>query len=133
MLGDIPYLYWNVDGIGDMLGDQDVLDYLIKFKIIVLAETKKGPSYKPKIPGYQSFPHPRKYKHPKSKRYDGGMIVFVADDILSSIKVDPVLEHLIWVSIKKNIIWHLYIYPHHRKPLIPDLYPIILKLLGMNY
>ena len=102
MLGDIPYLYWNVDGIGDMLGDQDVLDYLIKFKIIVLAETKKGPSYKPKIPGYQCFPHPRKYKHPKSKRYDGGMIVFVADDILSSIKVDPVLEHLIWVSIKKK-------------------------------
>ena len=101
-LGDIPYLYWNVDGIGDMLGDPDVLSYLRKFKICVLAETKKGPSYKPKIPGYQTFPHPRNFKHPRSKRYDGGMIVFVADDIISSVKIDPVLEHLIWVSIKKK-------------------------------
>ena len=114
-LGDIPYVYWNVDGIGDMLGDHDTLEYLRKFKIIVLAETKKGPKYDPNIPGYKAFHHPRKYKDPKSKRYDGGILTLIADELMPYINVEPALEHLVWISVRKKTSHCFYLYAPSRQ------------------
>ena len=101
-LTSLRIIYWNINGIGEKLKDEDVQALIKRHEIVVFAETKKGPNYIPNIPGYKAKHISRKYKHPKSNRYDGGILVMVAESVLSYVKVELSMEHLVWVSINRS-------------------------------
>ena len=95
-----------------MLGDKDVQDFLKKYDIIILAETMKKADYEVKFPNYKSFHHARNCKHPKAKRYGGGILILVSKILSKHVKIEPRLEHLLWLNIfNKHHIGILYIPP----------------------
>ena len=50
---EISILSWNINGIGDKLGDPDVHKLIKDYSVIALSETMKGKSNSMDIPGYE--------------------------------------------------------------------------------
>ena len=97
-------MYWNVNGLGDKLGEGDFLDILKEHDVIILSETMKRPSMKINLPGYVSQNFPLSTHHNYKKRVPGGFIVCIRDDLYKYIKIVEVKDHVVWISIHKKLI-----------------------------
>ena len=95
--------YHNINGLGDKLGESDVLDGILQRDITIYAEAMKGPSFQHIIDGYsvQNFPHS---KHKKCKRrVPGGFVLIVKNSIRKHVKVVKQNDHVIWLRLTNLI------------------------------
>ena len=94
-------LCWNINGISDKLGDQELVNVIKNHDILVFLETLKDKNYSVNIPGYISnhFAYGKRSKN--AKRASGGMLVLIKDIYKNHISVDMVSEISVWLKISK--------------------------------
>ena len=92
---------WNINGLGEKLKENDVINMIKSHDIIGIVETKKGDKTNFGIPGYTSHHFSRPYKHKKAKRFDGGILLLLSKK-LSGVTVEKhqLCEAVAWVTIK---------------------------------
>ena len=97
-------MYWNVNGLGDKMGEKDFVDILLRHDVIILSETMKRPSLRVSFPGFvvQNFPHST--HHRCKKRTPGGFIVFIRDELYKNVKVVKVKDHVIWICLSNKLV-----------------------------
>ena len=109
--------YHNINGLGDKLGESDVLDDIKKREITIFSEAMKGPSFKHNIDGFsvKSYPHS---KHEKCKRrVPGGFVLIVKDNIKKHVKVVKQNDHVLWLRLNNliegimNTVYMCRVYP----------------------
>ena len=101
--GYISCLVWNINGIGDKLGETDVHDIIKVHDVIALIETQKDHSYDVQLPGYTSWHFARRLRHKKAKRASGGFLILIADYLCSCITVDDqTCEYIVWLNIRQH-------------------------------
>ena len=62
-------LAWNINCIGDKLGDPDIHELIKHNDAIDLTETMKGMHYQIDKPGYTSWPFARRTRHKSAKGF----------------------------------------------------------------
>ena len=68
----VDVLVWNINGIGDKLGDPDIHALIKVHDIVTFTETMKDKHCEIDIPGYCMFHFARKTRHKNDKRASGG-------------------------------------------------------------
>ena len=51
----LSVLSWNMNGMGDKLGISDLHDIIKSHDILRFVETMKSDTFRPQIPGYQTY------------------------------------------------------------------------------
>ena len=101
----IDIKYQNINGLGDKLGQSDVLADILSRDITIYAEAMKGPNFTCDIPGYwvKSYPHS---SHDKCKgRVPGGFVLIVKSSIKKNVKVVKQNDHVVWLCLT-NLVEH---------------------------
>ena len=96
----ISVVYWNVNGLGDMLGEPDVISLLNKYDVIVMSETMKRPTFKVSFTGYTSYHYPHERQSFYKNRAPGGFIVLVKNLIANKCVIVKQDAHVVWLHLK---------------------------------
>ena len=75
-LKQLQFLSWNVQGIRSKLNDQDFLEYISKFDVLIFTETWHSEITNLNIDGFDNFSCPRPQANKNAKRNSGGFFVF---------------------------------------------------------
>ena len=94
-LRDISILSWNINGIGDKLGEIDIHNFLKEHDVIVLLETMKGKLYNVYIPGYVTCHFARPLRH--KIRKEGGFLVLIKQKLKECATVSQTNEYVVWL------------------------------------
>ena len=123
----IDIKYQNINGLGDKLGQSDVLADILSRDITIYAEAMKGPNFTCDIPGYwvKSYPHS---SHDKCKgRVPGGFVLIVKSSIKKNVKVVKQNDHVVWLCLT-NLVEHSCnkifvgsVYVPHEKSVLRDI------------
>lgn len=95
---------WNVNGICRKLVDDDFLNYINDYDILLLTETWNARTTNININGYKSFVCPRPRTNTRAKRASGGVIVYYKqwlENKLELVKTD--YRGIIWFKLKKDL------------------------------
>ena len=95
---------WNINGLGDKIGEEDIQDMIKATDICVFLESKKGPDFVAEIPGYICKNFSRNKPVKNRNHYAGGILIFVSEINKSLVQFDSVSEHIVWVTIKSGVI-----------------------------
>ena len=88
----ISIAHWNIGSIPQKrmglwkLDDPEIKEEVSGKSIVILTETHLGKDSDVSMPGYRSHFFFRK-KHPKAKKYSGGIGIFIKDNIKKGIKL----------------------------------------------
>ena len=100
--------FWNINGLGNKLEDENFISILKKYEIICLTETWGLESNIDNLiipDGYQAFHHYRKNKHKKAKRNSGGIMVLYKKEIGNFLKLkNKENENILWIQIDKKLL-----------------------------
>ena len=99
--GNLKFLVWNINGLSDKTGENDVQTLINNNDVIALIETHKGKNYSATVPGYTSWHMARPYQHKNSKKPFGGILILIKDYLKSAIEILPMNnEFIVWLKIK---------------------------------
>ena len=96
---NIKIKYRNINGLGDKLGESDMIEDITSRHITILAEAMKGPSFSYDLPGFtvKSYPHST---HEKCKRRTpGGFVLITKNTIGKYVNVVKQNDHVLWLKI----------------------------------
>ena len=96
----VKILCWNINGLGDKLGFQDLHTVIKSHDIIAFVETMKGKHFQQYFPGYQCSHFPRVMKHRCAKRDSGGMLILVSDALHKYVRVTRESDSLVWLQLQ---------------------------------
>ena len=123
----IDIKYQNINGLGDKLGQNDVLKDILSREITIYAEAMKGSYFTCDIPGYsvETYPHST---HDKCKgRVPGGFVLIIKNSIKKHVKIVKQNDHVIWLCLT-NLVKHNThkvfvgsVYVPHEKSVLRDL------------
>lgn len=126
LMNQLSISAWNVHGLGEKIHDNSFREK-INSEINILLETWSGSSMKYELPNYQSISKCRKKKK-KSRRYSGGIIVYIKKNIscgISYLENSTQSENRLWLKLDKNVFGlenDIYIY-------VPYIYPLSHRLI----
>lgn len=92
-------MYWNINGLADKLGEEDVIELIKTKDIVIIAESMKGPNFKYNLPGYNidNFPHS---SHNTCKgRVPGGFLLIIKDSLYRHLKVVKRNDYVVWLYL----------------------------------
>ena len=120
--------YQNINGLGDKLGQNDVLEDILSREIIIYAEAMKGPNFTCDIPGYSVKTYPHSTHENCKGRVPGGFVLVLKNSIKKNVKVVKQNDHVIWLCLT-NLVNHMNInkifvgavYVPHEKSVLRDV------------
>ena len=119
--------YHNINGLGDKLGQPDILQDILNREIIIYSEAMKGPKFTFDIPGYSVEPFPHSTHDKCKKRVPGGFVLIIKNSIKKHVKVVKQNDHVIWLSLTNLVnsldskIFICAVYVPHEKSVHRDL------------
>ena len=97
---NIRIVTWNINGLGDKLGDIDVQNLIKSYEIIVLLETMKGATFVANYPGYCCWHFARVARHKNAKRNSGGFLVMLKEKLAKLSHVSKKSDDVVWVTLR---------------------------------
>ena len=94
---------WNINGIGNKLGENDILDMIKDTDMCVILESKKGPEWDINIPGYICKNFPRKKTVKNGNHYAGGIVVLISQTYKKQVQFHTKSEHIVWATLKAGL------------------------------
>ena len=100
---EIKVLSWNVQGLTNIkINDEDFLNYIRKFDIILFFESWANNSACYDIDGFKCYPFNRKIQNKKSKRSSGGIAIYIKQSITKGISiVKNYQDAIVWLKLDK--------------------------------
>ena len=91
--------YHNINGLGDKLGHNDIIEDILKRDIVVYSEAMKGPDFEYSIPGFSVKTYPHSSYTKCKRRVPGGFVLIVRNSIEKNVKVVKHNDHVLWLKI----------------------------------
>ena len=97
-------ILWNVNGIGDNLGDTDMQNVLNENNIVVLIETMKRDDYQVDISNKICYHFARARQNNESKRASGGTPIAFDETLKSHVNIVKQTDIVVWLCIERDIL-----------------------------
>ena len=103
----IKILHYNIEGVksevhGNKFDDDDFLTMIKGHDLVAITETHAGKDMPVDIPGY-IIKQTVRPKSPKAKKYSGGIILAVKENIVSSVKIiKSKSDNIMWAKIERS-------------------------------
>ena len=94
---------WNINGLGDKLGDGDVQKLINSYDIVILLETMKGKQFRVNYPGYCCWHFARDSRHKNAKRNSGGFLVMVREHLSKYVQISKKSDYVVWLTLKSGV------------------------------
>ena len=123
----IYFKYQNINGIGDKLGQIDILNDILQRDIIVYSEAMKGSNFVYDLPGYSVEMYPHSTHNKCKRRVPGGFLLIVKNAIKKKVKVVKQNDHVLWLCLNNLVdsieckIFIGAVYIPHEKSVLRDL------------
>ena len=94
----LSVLSWSINGTGDklVLSDQHIIK---SHDILGCVETMKSDTFRPQIPGYQTYHFACLKIHENAKRDSGGILILVSNKIPKYVSVQRESDSVVWVKL----------------------------------
>ena len=104
MKNTLTIMVWNVQGLSDKMKDNDFVNYISKYDVIIFLETMKLDNYKPELDDYTYKHYQRKYQHPKARKPSGGIGILIKTGLFSNgcVTVAKNSDFSVWLKIKQS-------------------------------